>query len=430
MSNTTNKTSTKEKVVVGGALVGGLLFFGFLTNTCKNPLKSNLADGLSDSGSTVIGHTNADENKLRAINAKVSELEGQVATLEDNSVDEKIIGDLKAQLANQRSLAAEAEENIAKFKTETGQLKTQLQRLSTSGVGTPADIDVISTDTADTGIHKVQQLEASLLASEANNKDLTAQVSALQAKLSEATPIEADTGAFDAEIAKLKGDITLLGEDNKTLAAKLKKTQGMLKELNAVSGDASVLNSRVAELAELNTKQEELLAKQNAQIAALKAQAGSAVTPAVPKKIFAESADELPAVAQALFKDLKGLEGSSPASLKTAYAEYLQKHGATAKHRVKFGSGSSSVSVADKAAIAKLTAGADTNSYFFVVGYADKSGSAASNQRLSSKRSTSVAKELGATMKGNQSGQAVYLGQTNRFGRSAENRVVEIWELK
>lgn len=429
MSNTTSTTSTKEKVVVGGALIGGLLFFGFLTNTCKNPINTNLADGLSGSGATEVGHTNADENKLRAINAKVSELEGQVATLEDNSADEKVIGDLKAQLANQRSLAAEAEEDIAKLKTQTGQLESQLQTMTAGGEAAAGERNVVPAAVADVDIHKVQQLKASLLASEANNKDLTAQFSALQAKLSEADPAE-----VNAEITKLQGDVTLLSEDKKQLATELAKTKGMLDELNAASGDASVLNSRVAELAELNTNLQVLLTQKNAQLEALSAQ-GAQGAPAIaptttPRKVFVESADELPAVAQALFKDLKGLEGSSAADLKTAYTQYLQKHGATAKHRVKFSSGSSSVSATDQAAIAKLTANADANAYFFIVGYADKSGSASSNQRLSSKRSTSVAKALGANTKASQSGQAVYLGQTNRFGRSAENRVVEIWELK
>ncbi|MGJ8657852.1 MAG: hypothetical protein ACSHX6_15500 [Akkermansiaceae bacterium] len=34
-----NITSTKERVVVVGALAGGLLFFGLLTNTCQNPIE-------------------------------------------------------------------------------------------------------------------------------------------------------------------------------------------------------------------------------------------------------------------------------------------------------------------------------------------------------------------------------------------------------
>jgi len=72
----------------------------------------------------------------------------------------------------------------------------------------------------------------------------------------------------------------------------------------------------------------------------------------------------------------------------------------------------------------ELTNSAGDNSYFLIVGYADKSGSASSNQKLSSKRSTAVATSLVAEAKGLQSAQAVYLGQTDRFGPASENRVV------
>jgi len=232
-----------------------------------------------------------------------------------------------------------------------------------------------------------------------------------------------DTGAHD----KLSEKVKNLNQDNKGLAKELSKTKEQLKNMRASLKDGNSAAAKLGELEEATKSQKAMIKKKNNQIAGLSAQINKLKA---AKNVFVESADDLPGAARALFADLKTLEGKSEAEVQTAYASYVAKHGATAKKRIKFKSGSSNVSDNYKKEIAELTEAAGDNTYFFIVGYADQTGTAASNKKLSSSRSTSVAKELGSRAKGLQSAQAVYLGQTDRFGASSENRVVEIWEIK
>ncbi|MGE9271436.1 MAG: hypothetical protein ACQKBU_11590, partial [Verrucomicrobiales bacterium] len=53
------------------------------------------------------------------------------------------------------------------------------------------------------------------------------------------------------------------------------------------------------------------------------------------------------------------------------------------------------------------------------------------NQTLSSARATAVARELDTLKREGQKVQAVYLGQTKRFGKDSplENQRVEIWQI-
>ena len=70
--------------------------------------------------------------------------------------------------------------------------------------------------------------------------------------------------------------------------------------------------------------------------------------------------------------------------------------------------------------------------YFLVVGYASKTGDAASNQKLSARRATAVASIVNQLKKSGQEVRAVYLGQTDRFSRSvnAENQLCEVWRIR
>ena len=254
---------------------------------------------------------------------------------------------------------------------------------------------------------------------QSENEELTNKLNAM----SSASVADSD----DGEVAKLTDKVKNLDQDNKKLAGQLTQSRNKLKELRASADAGGDLSAEVDKLTEEVKKNKQLIAKKNGQIADLSAHINQLKA---ANKMFAESADDLPKSAQGLLGDLNKLEGKSAAEVQAAYEEYVSKHGATARKRIKFSTGSSSVSEADKAEIAQLTQAAGKNAFFLIVGYADQQGSAAGNKKLSSARSVSVAKELGASAKGFQSTQAVYLGQTARFGPSSENRVVEIWEIK
>jgi outer membrane protein OmpA-like peptidoglycan-associated protein len=68
----------------------------------------------------------------------------------------------------------------------------------------------------------------------------------------------------------------------------------------------------------------------------------------------------------------------------------------------------------------------------FVVGYASTTGNAESNRVLSSDRATAAAQAVSAVKRPGQMVQAVYIGQTTRFGGSSpeRNQICEIWHIK
>lgn len=146
-------------------------------------------------------------------------------------------------------------------------------------------------------------------------------------------------------------------------------------------------------------------------------------------KPFVESSEALPTSAKNLFDDLKKLEGKPQTDNEKAYKTIQKQHKATSLMRIQFASGKAEISAADIAKIKEVSNKSSQNAYFLVVGFADNTGSADANKILSSKRSTNVAKELNNLKKGFQAAQAVYLGQTTRFGEPEQNRVVEIWRI-
>ncbi len=412
MNNTAKIISTKEKVVVGGALVGGLLFFGFLTNTCKSPL-SHFNDKEISSPITAISGDDA-------LNLRIAELENSIEALKDNSVDEKTIANLEAQLYNQKAQVAGSVESLKKHNEY---LQDRIKTLSSMSAPVAAAVVPSGVNASELN-EKISDLKAELDLAEANVSDLTNKLSVMSASAA---------SADNSESVKLVKEIKFLNEDNKKLASQLTKVKADLKIAKAkakaepASDKSAEMSAKIGDLITTVKAQKNQLAAKDEQIADLNANVNKLKA---AKNVFAKSADDLPQSAQGLLKDLNALEGKSELEVSTAYAQYLQKHGATSKMRIKFTSGSSSLTAKDKTDIALLTKAAGRNTYFFIVGYADQSGSAASNEKLSSARSTSVARELGINAKANQSTQAVYLGQTDRFGPAAENRVVEIWEIK
>jgi len=384
-------TSTEEKVVVTGAIVAGLIFFGFVTKTCQNPF-----DRSEETDATIAALGSSADNSEDE--ARIAELESRIETLRENSDDQKTIADLEDKLAAQEK----------KVQVSSGAAEEQVEGLEDR-------IAELSGSSAEAGgTSQVSDLDAKLKLSESNREELAAKLSAMST---------AASGETDQLAARVKA----LGDDNEKLANELSKMKSGMPPVKMTPNVDKDMAGKMKGLMETTNSQKELIEKQKGQIVELGAQLNQLKA---AKNVFVESADDLPDKAKGLFADLNTLEGKSEDEVQAAYAQYLEKHGATAKERIQFRSGSSALTEDDRKKIASLTEEADKNSYFFIVGYADQSGNAAGNKKLSSARSTSVAKELAKSAKGFQSAQAVYLGQTNRFGASAENRVVEIWEIK
>ncbi len=389
----TKPLSTEEKVVVASvisAALAGILFFGFgskIFSGFSNDSESNTTALASGSGGG-------------EYEARIAELESRIETLKDNSYDEKTIAGLEAELKKQN---LELEDGSGTSEEKVAGLKAKIAKLSGASI----------TDGGDPS--KISELTSELELAEGSREELASQLSAMS------TASKSKTDQLAKQIQSLKADnqslTAQLGKLKSTAMAPVKTTPNVDKDT------AAKMNT----LLETTTSQKDQIAKQSKQITELTAQINQFKA---AKNVFVESVDDLPEKAKSLLADLNTLEGKSEEEVQAAYAQYLTKHGATAKKRIKFRSGSSSITGSDRNEIAQLTQAADKNTYFFIVGYADQSGTAQSNKKLSSARSTSVAKELAAKAQGFQSAQAVYLGQTNRFGASAENRVVEIWEIK
>ncbi|MEM9080898.1 MAG: hypothetical protein AAGC74_09435 [Verrucomicrobiota bacterium] len=123
-------------------------------------------------------------------------------------------------------------------------------------------------------------------------------------------------------------------------------------------------------------------------------------------------------------------EGLAPEDLEKA-AESLEKElGARALIRVKFGNGSAAVRADELAAMEVAVSSTEDYSLLLAVGFADTGGDAELNRTLGAQRASNVAADLQKMLRNGQFVEPVYLGETERFGARAENRVVEIWELR
>ena len=149
-------------------------------------------------------------------------------------------------------------------------------------------------------------------------------------------------------------------------------------------------------------------------------------------KLFVKSQDSLPAFAQALYAELKGLEGANAEQLRSTYIKIGNELNAENLQQVRFATGSSVLSFTDQTKIKSKIDTTNATDYFLVVGYASQTGDANSNEKLSAKRATAVASVVNQLKAAGQDVRAVYLGQTNRFSQSvnAENQLCEIWRIK
>lgn len=149
-------------------------------------------------------------------------------------------------------------------------------------------------------------------------------------------------------------------------------------------------------------------------------------------KLFMKSHKSLPENAQALYLELKRLEGSSKADLPEAYTRIASELNAINLQRVKFDEGSSILNFTDQASVKSKLDKTEANDYFLVVGYASVTGDAASNETLSANRATAVASIVNQLKKEGQEVRAVYLGQTDRFSKEqhADNQLCEVWRIK
>ncbi|MBK1827741.1 OmpA family protein [Haloferula rosea] len=220
---------------------------------------------------------------------------------------------------------------------------------------------------------------------------------------------------IDASMAtKLQSD---LNEANMRIVA----LQTEIQELRAVP---DALRAQLLESQQRESELQSQLLLLQSKLAQLEGQLNQA-------KLFAANENELLKEAIALVRALRKLQGATPQELSAAYSEFGAELGANVLHICKFATGSSEVSAELQSNLSNLPNEAPENALLLVVGYASETGNVDSNRILSSDRATAVAQELDTLKRVGQQVQAVYLGQTKRFGKDSplENQRVEVWQV-
>lgn len=263
------------------------------------------------------------------------------------------------------------------------------------------------------------------------------------------TEAEARNRATDAKLLDSEKSRQLLAADNVRLQEEVRK--GLLGSTDAerLRTEISALKARNdAMLAEIDTlrknngggSKEEMAALQRRLEEALRAKDffESRVKElqneyqAAKAKLFAASENDLMAPAVELFRSLRKLENLPDAEISAAYSRFGIDLGAEVLGKMDFATGSSVVSSEDDAMIRKLADEIPDGDLVLFVGYASETGNIDSNRTLSSNRATAAAELFSSIKRTGQLVQAVYLGQTDRFGSRVpeRNQIVEVWRIR
>ncbi len=349
------------------------------------------------------------------------------ATLKAPAIEEVIDKNLPASGVAQISLKEELEQSYSMndvLQAELTDTRNQLYKLKEEM------ITVGSTATDSTGTQTVAAAAAVaapiVLPNDDNNvKLLEEQVSKLELQNDELT------NNSNQEIQKLTGDVSHLTKSNTELETKVKSLQALVDKDSGLQRDQKI-NKTIDKLRKDNTslrfsmvKMEEQTEKLTAKNTELK----RALNKHKAESSFASAASDLQPSFGKLFGRLQKLEGSSAAELASAYDDIKSTLKSESSTRIKFKSGSNTLDEDDKAKIKALINDTQASDSFLIVGYASQQGDKALNEKLSSKRAKSTTTDLLNQLKSDHSVQAVYMGETARFGEISENQCVEIWRI-
>ncbi|MEI7908010.1 MAG: OmpA family protein [Verrucomicrobiota bacterium] len=228
---------------------------------------------------------------------------------------------------------------------------------------------------------------------------------------------QAKSGGYEAESLRREVDkLKSLRDAQATELATMKQQLGAVGE-QASKADLDALQRRL---------EETLRAKEffESRAKELEGELGKA-------RLFARSENELLPAAVKLFQTLRKLENQSQADIKNAYAQIETELNANVVQTLTFPTGSAKMAVADEAPVKHLVDNVPDGDMLLVIGYASETGNVDGNRTLSSDRATAVAEALSSVKHPGQQVQAVYLGQTDRFGsRTPEsNQLCEIWQI-
>jgi outer membrane protein OmpA-like peptidoglycan-associated protein len=248
----------------------------------------------------------------------------------------------------------------------------------------------------------------------------------------------------DSIIAEKNNSLLVSEQARQALSSQLAKVQSQLDKTVADGASVESLRAQLAEtrstldMFSQRPTAEELqaaklrIADLEAQLAAEKARPPVVQPlPANNIDLFADTHAELLPMAQGLFMGLRGLQDKSDIENNAAYNHFAMEYKARWLKDVRYATGSSEITPADKMDIAQALGTIPKDCMILVVGYASTTGNADANRSLASQRAKTVAEIINASKPGNQMVQAVYIGQTNRFSSRIpeRNQVCEVWQI-
>ncbi len=284
-------------------------------------------------------------------------------------------------------------------------------------------------------INATQGELARLRGSEASQQDLYVQIGNLKTQLAQSQGAQSQLANLQRQLQNAQSRIQQLTEqlgnsvDQSTVARLREQITGLQQERNKLQDELAQLKANMAgmvdssELDDLNKLRAENR-RLRGELQELRAKLDSS------KKLFVER-DNLSPRAARLFQELVRLEGNNREGIQQAYRRLEQDMKARVMETATFKTGSSALDSAHESHIENVITASPKNSFFLVVGYASKSGDHKSNRELSRKRATRTASVVNYLKRQGHEVQAVYLGETDRFGAdNARNQVCEVWEIQ
>lgn len=278
-----------------------------------------------------------------------------------------------------------------------------------------------TTQSAEAVAARITEDAATLVDMAKGVKDLIARKDAeLDQRTKEWTDAVKLQGVLREQMNKLQADLNKALIDGSDATGLRSQLDAANKRIISLGDEIRRLSQGSGALAQITAERDEL----RARVAELESRLSQA-------SLFAGTESQLLKDAVQLFRRLRELENKPDSEIATAYSQFGAQLGANVLDKIDFPTGVSDVPPEVAARIASFPAQAPDNAALLVVGYASETGNVDSNRSLSSDRATAVARILDEAKKPGQRVQAVYLGQTDRFGSKfpERNQISEVWQI-
>lgn len=387
--------STEEKIVTTAVCALGLVLFLSTTRSCS----------VIDTMRQAIPTTSTEEplaHPSEVTSAELPDASAAIAKLEE---------DYNAQLQTLETDNSQLRNALTQRENKIKNLKNQLLEADDTPLYESQEIGSTSTQEVLPPIQEIVRVERGTAVQEQEIRAAIAKANSRHEQ--ERSYLDAEARQLKLELAALKQGHSITGsqQEIEQLQAALKKAQeekaGLVQQTSNLT-DALTL---------LKKKQEGGPSGPSATL----------VTPSKP--LFASSPDSLGVRERKLFDILSQIDGLKGSALTNKYKELESAHNAKNHGRITFRSGKSAISSAQQSSVTEVTSTYREGTRYLVAGFADISGSLETNRKISSARAKAVAEALAEKVPPSKV-QAIYFGQTSRFGTKSQNRAVEIWEIQ